>query len=129
MAETGIRYSRDHLWIEHQNRAIARIGVTFHYLDQLATIKIVELPEAGSRLARGEVMATLESSKAAVDLPAPVSGEVVAVNQAVVDDPGLINREPTSAGWLVKIKMAEPGELNNLLTAEDYQALVMEQGI
>jgi len=129
MAETGIRYSPDHLWIEHQNRAIARIGVTFHYLDQLATIKIVELPEAGSRLARGEVMATLESSKAAVDLPAPVSGEVVAVNQAVVDDPGLINREPTSAGWLVKIKMAEPGELNNLLTAEDYQALVMEQGI
>ena len=129
MAESDLRYSRDHLWIEPQDLATARIGVTFHYLDQLATIKIVELPEAGSRLAIGEVLATLESSKTAVDLPAPVSGEVVAVNQAVTDDPGLINREPTSGGWLVVVKMADPGEMNNLLTAEDYQALVMEQGI
>jgi len=125
MASTKILYTDQHLWIEPKDDRHCRVGVTHHYLDKLATIRIVEISAAGSRLNREDTLATLESSKAAVDLPSPVSGTVNLVNSAAIRDPGLINREPMGEGWLAEIELDRPEELESLLSDEDYQKMVL----
>jgi len=125
MASTPILYTDQHLWIQARDAGHCRVGVTHHYLDKLASIRIVEISPAGSRLRREETLATLESSKAAVDLPSPVSGRVSRVNTAVVQDPGLINRDPMGQGWLADIEIEQPEELDLLLSDEEYQKMVL----
>ncbi len=126
MEEKEFKYSADHVWVQDRGGGVARVGVTLYYLDRLATIRIVEIVPEGTSLARGETMATLESSKAAFDLPSPLGGKIKSVNQAVTAEPELINRDPSGEGWLVEIGYDNPGELGDLLTGEDYQKMAFE---
>ena len=117
------RYTKDHEWVRVDG-AIATIGISDHAQEQLGDVVFVELPEVGRQVSQNDAMAVVESVKAASDVYAPISGEVVEVNDALSDDPALVNRGAESGGWFCKLKLAEPGELDALMDAEAYQAFV-----
>ena len=121
MSET--RYTEDHEWVRVDG-AIATIGISNHAQEQLGDVVFVELPEVGRQVRQKGPMAVVESVKAASDVYAPVSGKVVEVNQALNDDPALVNSGAESSGWFCKLELADPGELEGLLDAAAYQALV-----
>ena len=115
------RYTEDHEWVRIED-GLAVVGITDHAQEQLGDVVFVELPEPGSALARGAEAAVVESVKAASEVYAPVSGEVVAVNAALGDDPGLVNRAPDGEGWFFTIRMSDPAELDGLMDAAAYRA-------
>ncbi|MCE7525091.1 glycine cleavage system protein GcvH [Alloalcanivorax xenomutans] len=115
-----LRYRTSHEWVRVEDD-VAVVGITDHAQDAMGDLVYVELPEVGQVLATGEEAGVVESVKAASDIYAPVSGEIVAVNDALEDEPELVNNEPYGNGWLFKIKMADPGELKEMLTADQYQ--------
>jgi glycine cleavage system H protein len=123
MSAKETRYSKDHLWVKTESGGRARLGVTHFLQVQLKKASYVELPETGAKLISGEPFGTIESSKTVSDLISPVSGNVIEVNKKLVDDPGLINKEPYKGGWLLVLKPFNPGEFDVLLTGEEYQAL------
>jgi len=118
-----LKYTPDHEWLMIENDT-AVIGITPFAQEQLGDLVFVELPKPGSALKAGGAAAVVESVKAASEVYAPVDGEVVEANQRVVEDPTLINSDPTGAGWLFKIKVADPSQLENLLDEPSYRALV-----
>ncbi len=103
------------------------VGITDYAQNELSDIVFVELPEVGQKVARGERVATLEAVKTVADVYSPVTGEVIEVNERLTDEPDLINRDPYGDGWIVKIKIENPDELNDLLSAEEYEKLVEEE--
>ena len=117
------RYTEDHEWVRVDGE-IATIGISNHAQEQLGDVVFVELPEVGRQVKQKGPMAVVESVKAASDVYAPLSGEVVEVNDALNDDPALVNRGAESDGWFCRIRLADPGELEALLDAKAYQALV-----
>ena len=121
MAE--MKFSKDHEWVR-QDGDLATVGITDHAQNALGDVVFVDLPEPGRMVAAGEAIAVVESVKAASDVYAPISGRVVEVNAALTDDPGLINREPTGEGWFFKLEPADMAELDGLMDAAAYQALV-----
>jgi glycine cleavage system H protein len=123
MAET--RYTRDHEWVRLDG-GIATIGVTDHAQQALGDVVFVELPEAGRDVAAGEACAVVESVKAASDVYAPIAGRVVETNAAAVEDPSLINREPTGGGWFFKLETADTAAFATLMSADDYERFVAE---
>ena len=121
MAE--LRYSEEHEWVRVEGD-IAVIGISDYAQDQLGDVVFVELPEPGRAVARGEEAAVVESVKAASEVYSPVSGEVVEVNEPLADDPGLVNREPTTGGWFMKVRMTDPAEVEALLDQAAYDGFV-----
>ena len=121
MAE--LRYSEEHEWVRVEGD-IAVIGISDYAQEQLGDVVFVELPEQGRSVAKGEEAAVVESVKAASEVYAPVSGEVVEVNEPLADDPGLVNREPTAGGWFIKVRMTDPGEVEALLDETAYDNFV-----
>ncbi len=119
-------YTETHEWVAIED-GIATCGITDFAQDQLGDIVYVELPEAGSAVVAGEVCGVIESVKAASDLYAPVSGEVVEVNQDLTDAPELINKDPYGDGWLFRVKMSDPSETDALLDAARYEQFVVEE--
>jgi glycine cleavage system H protein len=117
-----IRYTDEHEWARITGD-IARIGVSDYAQDQLGDIVFVELPAVGDTIAKGEVFGTLESVKAVSELYLPLSGEVVAVNTALVDAPELINQDPYAA-WIIEVRPTDAGEYDQLLTAAAYLDLL-----
>lgn len=117
-----LRYTEDHEWVTAAG-ATLRVGISDYAQDQLGDIVYVELPEVGATFARGDQFGTLESVKAVSELYLPVSGEIVAVNEALGEAPELINQDPY-ANWIVEIKPADTGELERLLTADGYRQLL-----
>ena len=117
------KYTQEHEWIQVDGE-IATIGVTEFAASELGDIVFVELPEAGSEFSAGDTVGTIESVKAVADLYLPVSGEIEAGNEAVVDSPELVNSDPMDEGWLVKVKLADTAELDGLLDAAAYQNLL-----
>ena len=117
-----LRYTDEHEWARISGD-IARIGVSDYAQDQLGDIVFVELPAVGDTLAKGEVFGTLESVKAVSELYLPLSGEVVAVNTALVDAPELINQDPYAA-WIIEVRPTDAGEYDQLLTAAAYLDLL-----
>ena len=117
------RYTEDHEWVRVDGD-IATIGISDHAQEQLGDVVFVELPAVGQQVTRKGALAVVESVKAASDVYAPLSGEVVEVNQSLADDPALVNRGAESDGWFCKLKLADPAELDGLLDAAAYQALV-----
>lgn len=115
-----LRYRTSHEWVRVEDD-VAVVGITDHAQDAMGDLVYVELPEVGQVLATGEEAGVVESVKAASDIYAPVSGEIVAVNDALEDEPELVNQEAFGNGWLFKIKMADSGELKEMLTADQYQ--------
>lgn len=115
------KYTKTHEWALAEGELVT-VGITDFAQQQLSDITYVELPANGKNVAAGKEMSVLESIKAAADVYAPVSGTIAEVNARLADDPGLINRDPFGAGWLVKIKPANPAELAGLMAAADYEA-------
>jgi glycine cleavage system H protein len=120
---SDLKYAKSHEWVRVAGDT-ATVGITDHAQHELTDIVFVELPAVGRSLAAGEACAVVESVKTASDIYSPVSGEVVEVNQAAADNPGLVNTEPFAGGWFFKIKLSNAAELNALLTPESYKAQI-----
>ena len=123
MVPTDMRYTTDHEWVRADGDE-ATIGITAYAADQLGDIVFVELPEAGRAIAQSAAFGVVESVKAVSDLFAPVSGEVLGANADLGGRPELVNSEPYGQGWMIRVRMSDPGELEELLDAEAYDALV-----
>jgi glycine cleavage system H protein len=117
----SVYYTRDHEWVSVDGDA-ATVGVTDFAQGQLGDVVFVEVPEAGRALSQGAEAAVVESVKAASDVYAPVSGTVTEGNQAVVDEPSLVNTDPEGEGWFFRLTLSDTHELNGLMNAEQYQA-------
>jgi glycine cleavage system H protein len=117
-----LRYTKEHEWARHDGDLIV-IGITDHAQDALGDVVYVEFAEVGERLAAHKPF-VVESVKAASDLFAPLSGEVVEVNSALFDNPEVINSDPYGEGWLIKLRPSDSGEWESLLSASDYEALL-----
>jgi glycine cleavage system H protein len=122
-----LRFTKDHEWIR-QDGDTAVIGITDYAQQQLGDIVYVELPAAGSRVEAGKEAAVVESAKAASEVYAPVSGEIVAVNALIADDPAKVNADPMGDGWFLTVKLDDPAALDGLMDEAAYQAFVAEQG-
>jgi len=122
-----MKFSKEHEWISVDGD-IATIGITSHAAEQLGDLVFVELPDVGKAVAPGDEAAVVESVKAASEVYAPVSGEVVEVNSALADEPGKVNEAPQGDGWFLKLKLSDPSELDALMDEAAYQAFVAEQG-
>ena len=121
-----VRYTREHEWAKEQG-GVVTVGITGYATEQLGDVVFVELPEVGKKLDQGKPFGVVEAVKTVSDLYAPVAGEVVEVNGALADDPAAVNREPYGAGWMVKIRPADPKALAALLSSADYAKVVEEQ--
>ncbi|HSD10991.1 MAG TPA: glycine cleavage system protein GcvH [Candidatus Binatia bacterium] len=122
----ALRFTRDHLWVRIDGRQ-ARIGLSEHGQVTLGEIKAVELPEIGDAVERGEAFGELESLRTVAELFAPVSGTVTAINTDLEDSPSLVNDDPHHDGWLVEVDLSDPDELDELMSAEQYEALVDDE--
>lgn len=120
---TDLRYTRDHEWVRLDGDELV-VGITQYAADQLGDIVFVELPEPGRALEGAKPFGVVESVKAVSDLFAPVAGEVVAVNEALAGGPELVNSDPYGDGWMIRIRAADAGELDDLLDPDAYDALV-----
>jgi glycine cleavage system H protein len=118
-----LKYAKSHEWVRVDGDT-AVVGITDHAQHELTDVVFVELPAKGRRIHAGEACAVVESVKTASDIYAPVSGEVIETNQAVVDNPGLVNTEPYAGGWFFKLKLTDAAELNSLLSPEQYSAQI-----
>ena len=118
-----VYFTKEHEWIRVEGDT-ATIGITDHAQEQLGDIVFAEVPGAGRHVAKGEEAAVVESVKAASDVYAPVSGEVVEGNQSVADDPALVNSDPEGEGWFFKLKLDNPGELEGLMDENSYREWV-----
>ena len=114
-----VSYTEDHEWIRIEDDEAA-IGLTDYAQDQLGDIVFVEFPQPGDALAKGEEFGTVESVKAVAELYMPIGGEILAVNTALEDSPGLVNTSPHSDGWIIRIKQSDPDELDILMNKETY---------
>ena len=117
-----MKFSADHEWIDLADDGIATVGITQHAQDALGDVVFVDLPEVGKTFAQKDVAGVVESVKAAADVYAPVSGEIVEVNEALRADPSLANTDPLGQGWFFKVKLANPAELEPLMDETAYAA-------
>jgi glycine cleavage system H protein len=118
-----LKFTTDHEWLLVENDR-ATIGITKYAQEQLGDLVFVDLPKQGSQLQSGGAAAVVESVKAASDVYAPIDGEVVGVNAEVAADPTLVNSDPMGRGWLFKVKIANPSQLDTLMDEAAYQALI-----
>lgn len=119
----GLKYSKTHEWARAEGDT-ATVGITRHAEEELGDVALLLAPDVGRILQAGEKFGEVESIKAVSDLFAPVGGEVVAVNEALTDHPERVNDDPFGEGWMVKIKMADPADLDALLDKDAYEALI-----
>ena len=122
-----LRYTKEHEWVRLDGK-VATVGISEHAQEQLGDVVFVDLPALGRKLAKGEAMAVVESVKAASDVYAPVAGEVVAVNDALGDDPALVNRSAEDEGWFCKLEIQDADQLATLLDAAAYRGFLDSLG-
>ena len=122
MGDGSYKFHKEHLWFKVEGDT-GVIGITDYAQQQLGDIVYVDLPDEGDEIKKDESLGEVESAKTLSDLIAPVSGEVIEVNNNAVDDPSIINKDPMGEGWLLKVKLSDPSELDNLLSEEDYKKL------
>lgn len=120
MYPDNYRYTKEHEWV-HVEAGVGTIGITDHAQQELGDIVFVELPKLGVQAEQGKPFAVVESVKAASDIFAPISGEVVAINDKLTNAPETLNTDPHGAGWIAKIKLSSPEEVDRLLSPSDYQ--------
>jgi glycine cleavage system H protein len=123
MAET--KFTKDHEWVRIEGDTVT-VGITDYAQEQLGDVVYVELPDVGKAVKAGDEAAVVESVKAASEVYAPVSGEVVEVNEALADAPAGVNEDATGAGWFVKLKLADAGELDGLMSEDAYKTYLSE---
>jgi len=122
-----LQYTKEHEWVRDDGDGTVTIGITDHAQDALGDLVFVELPEVGREVSRGDACAVVESVKAASDIYSPVGGEVTEVNEALDDAPETINEDPYGEGWIFKLKVRDAGQVDGLLDASDYEALLAEE--
>ena len=115
------RYTREHEWV-HLEGDTATVGITFHAQEELGDIVYVDLPKVGTKLEKGKSFGSVESVKAVSDVYVPVGGEVTAINEDLIASPQKLNEDPHGSAWLIKLKIADAGEMESLLTPAQYQA-------
>jgi glycine cleavage system H protein len=119
----NFRYTKEHEWVRVEGD-IGAIGITDHAQKELGDIVYVDLPKPGAVIEKGKTLGSVESVKAVSDIYAPVSGEVIEVNSVLVDSPEKLNQDPHGEAWLVKVRLSNPAELQELLTAADYRQYI-----
>jgi glycine cleavage system H protein len=115
-------YTKEHEWVMVEGNT-ATIGVSEYAAAELGDVVFLELPEPGAQMGQGDVIGTIETVKSVEDLYAPLTGEVVEINEAVLDEPELVNNSPMDDGWLFRMQVTDPSEIDQLLSAADYDAL------
>lgn len=125
-----LKYTKTHEWAKKDDAddALVTVGVSFYAQQEIRDVVYVELPPVGAKTVQGEPFGVIESVKAAFDLYAPVSGEVVAINESLEQSPELVNESSYAEGWMLKIKMTDPNELEKLLNSDEYQQLIEREG-
>jgi glycine cleavage system H protein len=123
MYPENFRYTKEHEWVQVQD-GVATIGITDHAQHELGDIVYVDLPKVGAHLEQGKSLGSVESVKAVSDVYAPVGGEVTEINSTLADAPEKLNEDPHGAAWLVKLKLSNPADVQNLMTAAEYQNYV-----
>ena len=121
--QAELEYSKEHEWIRVEGE-VAYVGITDYAQNELGEIVYIEIETIGETLAEGDVFGTVEAVKTVSELFMPVSGKVLELNSALENEPELVNNDPYGAGWMVKLAIADAAQLNNLLSADDYAALV-----
>lgn len=121
-----LKYTKEHEWTRVEDGSVV-VGVTDYAQESLGEVVYVELPEEGSAVVMGEAFGVIESTKAVSDLYSPVSGTVTEVNDTLLDNPELINEDPYDEGWILRIELSDPSELNQLLDAASYASFIEEE--
>lgn len=124
MYTNDMKFVETHEWVKQESDDIVIIGITNHAQELLGDLVYIELPTVGDSLTAGATVGVVESVKAASDLYSPLSGEIAAINEDVVNDPTLANSDPHGAGWLFKLKLSNPEELTGLLSADKYKSMI-----
>ena len=117
-------YTKDHEWITLESDTVGIVGITDYAQEQLGDLVFIELPELEREVAAGEEVGVVESVKTAADVKSPVSGKVIGQNEALADTPEMVNEAAMTEGWMFRIELSDAGELDGLMSAEQYQALV-----
>ena len=125
-APPGLKYSKEHGWVLSED-TVATISITDHAQDQLGEIVSIELPAVGDKVSKDDPFGVIESVKAVSDLYAPVSGTVVAVNEDLPESPEVVNEDPYGDGWLIKIKISDETDFEDLLDSAEYEELIAEE--
>jgi glycine cleavage system H protein len=120
-----LKYLDTHQWVRIEGD-IGKIGITSYGQKQLGEILLVELPKVAAEVTYNKTFATIESSKTAFEVPSPVSGKVIEINAQLEEDPSLVNKDPYGDGWMIKVKISQPEEIDTLLNAQEYEKLVEE---
>jgi len=119
-----MKYTETHEWVRIEEGGIVACGITDYAQDQLGELVYVELPEVDQEIAQGDDVAVIESVKAAGELKAPVSGTVAERNEALIEEPGAVNSDPTGSGWFIKVRLSDPGQLDQLMDQSAYDAYI-----
>ena len=122
-APPGLRYSKEHEWVATEDE-IATVGITDHAQEQLGEIVFVELPAVGDKVSKDDPFGVVESVKAVSDIYAPVSGTVVAVNEELPESPETVNEDPYGDGWLIKVKLSDAADLEDLMDSGEYEEMI-----
>jgi len=124
MAPKEYKYTPEHEWISLESKNKGKVGLADYAQSQLGDIVFLDLPAPGAQVEQGKKMGEVESVKAVSDIFAPVSGQVMEANQTVIDEPGLVNRDPYGVGWLVRLELSKPSELDALMDSSKYDEFV-----
>jgi glycine cleavage system H protein len=119
----GLKYSKEHEWVATEDN-VATVGITDHAQDQLGEIVFIELPAVGDKISKDDPFGVVESVKAVSDIYAPVSGTVVEINEELPESPEVVNEDPYGDGWLVKVRISDPSDLEDLMDGDEYAEMV-----
>ncbi|KAG0599097.1 hypothetical protein M758_12G127600 [Ceratodon purpureus] len=126
MVVDDLRYSKSHEWAKLEGDTVV-VGITHHAQEALGDVVFVDLPEVGKTITQGDSFGSVESVKAVSDVYSPVSGQIVEVNSELTESPGLVNRGPFGEGWMMKLKVKDPSEVQSLLNADSYKQFIEEE--
>jgi glycine cleavage system H protein len=125
-APPGLKYSKEHEWVAAEE-AVAIIGITDHAQEQLGEIVYIELPAVGEKVSKDDPFGVVESVKAVSDIYAPVSGTVLEVNEDLAESPEVVNEDPYGDGWLIKVRVSDPADLDDLMDNDEYERMIARE--
>ena len=127
MNPTEFKYSEEHEWVQIESDSVVLVGITEFAAESLGDVVFVDLPEVGGDVGQSEKMGEIESVKAVSDLYSPVSGKITERNEQVLDNPQLVNDSPFDAGWMIRVQLSDPSQLDKLMSAEQYESFLASQ--
>ncbi len=125
-APPGLKYSKEHEWVAAEE-TVATVGITDHAQEQLGEIVYIELPSIGEKISKDDPFGVVESVKAVSDIYAPVSGTVLEVNEDLAESPEVVNEDPYGDGWLIKVRVSDPGDLDDLMDNDEYSQMIARE--